>query len=531
MSRSGNGESRRRRVAIIVGGLLAVLFGNLGEAHVDAQQADEPAAEPSGLAALLALEDVLVETIARNERSVVSIARVKREPEDAPIRPGEFPNPFNTGRQPSADFAEDPTSPDFIPHEYGTGVAIDAAGLILTNAHVLGRRNAGEPDEEDEIWVTTVDRRPYRAEIVAADGRSDLAVLRIQATDLTPIAFGDASTLRKGQIVISLGNPYAIARDGQVSAAWGMISNLARKAGPLQTSTESPGVEQKPTLHHYGNLIQTDARLNLGTSGGPLLNLRGEMIGLTTSQAALEGYEQSAGYAIPVNDVFLRAVEALREGRELEYGFLGVGPSNLGSLEIQRGGLGMRIANVIPGAPADLSHLENNDVVIAVNGREIYDQDGLMLEIGRLPVDTPVSLTVQRGGRIETVDVKLAKSPPRGLRIVTRPSPTWRGMRVDYSSVLAELVARHERTSIEAGVAVVEVEPQSAAWQAGLRSNMVITDVGTTRVQTPGEFHAAIAEWDGEVEVVVAPENAATGLNFLEEVSLPRRFNVRPTAE
>ncbi len=116
---------------------------------------------------------------------------------------------------------------------------------------------------------------------------------------MTPIALGNAAELKKGQIVISLGNPYAVARDGQASAAWGIVSNLGRKAPATPSESDPSG---RPTLHHYGTLIQTDAKLNLGTSGGPLLNLKGEMVGLSVVLAAAAGYEAAGGYAIPVDD-------------------------------------------------------------------------------------------------------------------------------------------------------------------------------------------------------------------------------------
>ncbi len=171
------------------------------------------------------------------------------------------PDPFRRRAQNLPD--PRPADPEFIPNEYATGVVVDRGGLILTAYHVL--------DENSDYYVTTVDRRVYRGEIWAADPRSDLAVLSIEATDLTPMKFGDAEKLKKGQIVISLGNPYAIARDGQASASWGIISNLSRKGPSIPDMNRASG---KRTLHQYGTLIQTDAKLNLGTSGGALLNLR-----------------------------------------------------------------------------------------------------------------------------------------------------------------------------------------------------------------------------------------------------------------
>ena len=164
------------------------------------------------------------------------------------------PDPLRT-QGPSIGTPPQPTDPNFIPNEYGTGVVIDRRGLILTACHVLG-------DEGDNYYITTADRHAlYKAWIKASDPRSDLAVLSIDGADvasanLTAIRLGDSAVLRKGQIVITLGNPYAIARDGQSSAGWGIVSNLGRKAPPLPDDVDAAG---KTTLHHFGGLIQTDA--------------------------------------------------------------------------------------------------------------------------------------------------------------------------------------------------------------------------------------------------------------------------------
>ncbi|MHC4176628.1 MAG: S1C family serine protease, partial [Planctomycetota bacterium] len=293
------------------------LLGSIaGLAQLGAVAAGGRAQDISGRAAAGAMEQVLVDVIAGAEESVVAIARVRKERPGETFsfepRPDAFDRPMVTTTDPQ------PTDPDFIPSEYGTGVVVGRRGLILTAYHVLG--------EDSEYYVRTHDRKVYPAWIKAADPRSDLAVLAVDAVDLVPIRFGDASNLKKGRIVIALGNPYAIARDGQPSASWGMVANLARKAPPAPDETDSSG---KRTLHHFGTLIQTDAKLNLGTSGGPLLNLDGEMVGLCVSLAAMVGYETAAGYAIPVDRTFRRAVDTLKSGREVEYGFLGIQPANL----------------------------------------------------------------------------------------------------------------------------------------------------------------------------------------------------------
>jgi S1-C subfamily serine protease len=448
------------------------------------QPVPKAAAEISGGQAATALQDQLVDAIARGEKSVVAIYRVDGDDaalsQSVEIVPGQGKFARSTAATPP------PGDPDFIPDEYGTGVVVDRHGLILTCYHVLGLKS--------QHYVATSDRKVYSARIKAADPRSDLAVLQIEASDLIPVTFGNAETLKKGQIVVALGNPYAIARDGQASASWGIIANLARKAGPpLDTSK----------LYHYGTLIQTDAKLNLGTSGGALVNLKGEMVGLTTSLAATPGYEQAAGYAVPVDETFRRVVNTLKEGREVEYGFLGVAPTNLNKLEILQGAHGARITHVEPGSPAEQSNLRPGDVVTQVNGQSIFDADELVLDVGRKPVDSHVELTVLRDDVKRKIPVELAKFPVRGVKVVTKPAPSWRGMRIDYGTALPRDSDRIATALPDPGGSVValEVDKDSPAAAAGLQYGMFITQVGNTPVRTPKEFFDAVAGRTGEVSL------------------------------
>ena len=169
------------------------------------------------------------------------------------------------------------------------------------------------------IRVTTIDRTTYRATIRAADPHSGLAVLAIDHAagplqragshehnsapgNFPAIRLGDAESLRKGQFVVAIGNPYAIQTDGQPTASWGIVTNFGRKA-PIGTNlNDAPGPDgdYRTTLHHLGTLIQTDAKLGFNAAGGALINLRGELVGLTTTAATIAGHEQPAGYAIPM---------------------------------------------------------------------------------------------------------------------------------------------------------------------------------------------------------------------------------------
>lgn len=459
-------------------------------------------AEPPATGLVEALEQSLVETIARCEPSVVAIARVRREPPDAAARIEPRPDFF--GRRPLTLPAAKPTDPDFAPTAYATGVVIDPGGSILTAAHVLV--------EDSDYYVTTAERKVYRAAIKAADPRSDLAVLAVEATDLRPIALGDADRLRKGQIVVALGNPFGIARDGQASASWGIVANLHRKAPP---GTESAEDADKPTLHHFGTLIQTDARLNLATSGGALVDLQGRMVGLTVALVSVPGYTASAGYAIPIDARFRRAIDTLKQGREVEYGFLGVQPVDLTAAERLAGMHGMRVDRVVPGTPAERHGLRAGDLITAVNGKPIEEADALVLEVGSLPVEAAARLDVVRDGRPRSIEVTLTKYPVRGRKVVTVPAPAWRGLRVDYPTVWPDAdLRRPSGASFEANaVVVVDVEEGSPAFVAGVRRGMFITHVGSTAVRTPREFRHLVEQAAGHVQLRIRAAGVTTVLS------------------
>ncbi len=474
--------------------------------------AQQPVSQPptTALDAAVALEEAFVDSIARAERSVVAITRYRLPPSGNVPRDNGAP-PFAPGSSRSEDRA---------PHEFATGVIIDPQGYILTNYHVLGN----PAQNAYKVWIN---RKPYEAvdvrlanEIKAGDPWTDLAVLKIDAQGLEPITFGDTKSLRKGQIVIALGNPYGIARDGQVSASWGIISNLSRPFPPSSNALQDgPGEE---SLYQYGGLIQTDAKLNMGTSGGALVNLKGEMIGLITALAASEGYERSMGFAIPVDDVLRRTVETLKSGRKAEFGFLGVSSSDLSDSMLRAGQHGAQVTHVAAGTPAAMARLKENDIITEIDGRAIHDRASLMHDLGRQPVGGEIQLTVERGsqlgrrGRVIRTSAILSKrhidtSRPAYAQI---EEPPWRGMQVDYATALPQdLLQQAIQTAMPNGsLAAITVEQDSPAWRSGLRAGAVFTHVDRRRVTKPAEFLAAVADQDGLVriklvssEVVVSP--------------------------
>ena len=466
----------------------------------------------------IAIERAFVQTIERAESSVVSIARYKEQrlqPQRDPFN--GFGRRFRRNGFQQRD-RNDPVHPDFVPNEFGTGIIIAPRGMggkqfILTNYHVVkGGPPAGERPRKSEfkLYVRLSNRLGFYPSIIAADPRSDLAVLNIdynalglKPSDLKPIPLGDATGIRKGKLVLALGNPYAIGRDGSASASWGIISNIARRPAPIGPLRDSESLK-KETLHHYGTLLHVDTRLNLGTSGGALLNLKGELIGITTSLAALEGYEKSVGYAVPIDAATRRIIETLAKGHEVGYGFLGVSledalPTNFPNTRQgyqQRSGA--RIRNVFGDSPASLGGLAPGDIVLKVNGKETRDQYDLMLEIGNLAPESTASLTIWRPGSqfqaTSTLSVTLAKWPVRddqGIIASSPRYPAWRGLSVDYPTGRSKYFPTSPQRFHRA-VLITKVQPQSGSELAKLQPGEYISHVNQTPVKTPAEFHAAV---------------------------------------
>ena len=449
--------------------------------------------QPSGLEAAAALEAAVIDAIAKAEKSVVAIARVRR---DAAAAVDESDRP----PLPRVPEITDPTDPSFVPTEFGTGVVIDAGGLIVTNYHVLG-------DVKSADFYVWVSRKPYPAKVKAADPWLDLAVLQVEAEDLRPMPLGNARLLKKGQFVVALGNPYAIARDGQPSASWGLVSNLSRQAPSPRTATRAN--DGRETLHHWGTLIQTDARLDLGTSGGALVNLKGEMVGLTTSLAALAGYEKPGGFAYPVDDDFRRALDELKAGRSPKYGFLGVAPRALTPIERRAGRHGALVEDLVQATPAARAGLKPGDLITHVNGEPVWDDVHLIRELSGKPADAQVLLSIERGGgasrpgRKSEVKVTLSKKRLDSARpaYAEVPEPAWRGMQVEYATAAPLFRENSRDLDPEGCVAVIAVEPESPAWKAGLRPGDFVSFVGKERVSTPGQFYAAAAMENGIVDL------------------------------
>ncbi len=461
--------------------------------------------------AIAALEAKCVAAIQRAEKSVVSIARISKIEGAAGFQVPNLERMRISGR--SEDLF--PTDADFVPADYGAGVVIDPSGLIVTAYHVLGDAKASEYF----VWSR---HKPFKATVVAADGWFDLAVLKVDAKDLQPLPLGDAKEVKKGEFVIALGNPQAIARDGNVSATWSMVANVKRRA-PAVSERVNAGTGRE-TLHHYGTLIQIDTRLHLGYSGGALVNLDGEMIGLTTAYAGNAAEAQSASFAIPVDEHFQQALNQLKAGKSPEFGFLGIGLEPVDARTRRQGRHGVVVESVMTGTPAARAELQPGDVITHCNDVQLFDDDDLIREVSGLPTGQTVKLAVLRTGaspsKVEVLEklAVLSKRPATTLRptIATVPAPSWRGMQVDDATAAPREALLTVQLPISGGLYVTEVAHDSASWKAGLRPGVFVTAIAGQPVTTAREFFAAIAEQTGDVPLQLL---TATGATTVQTVS------------
>jgi serine protease Do len=450
---------------------------------------------PDGLPAALAVQQALVSAIESAEKSVVAIARVRRDS-------SRFRGFSGIGPRGGLGIGLDdprlnPRSPEFIPNEYGAGVVVSKDGLILTAAHVLG-------DIEKNNYVVWVDRKSYYVEndSIRTDPWWDLAVLKIEAKDLKPIRMAEKFEPKRGKLVVAVGNPYAIARDGQASVTWGMISNIRRRAPQLRRREAGSVRNDQETLHESGTLMQTDARLEVGYSGGALIDLEGQMVGLTTAQAGRFGAAGQAGFAIPVDKYFLKALDDLKNNRSRDHGFLG--------LQIESGsaqpGVGVFVG---PNSIPFRAGLRSGDRVTHVDGDEVRDSADLVGLVSRRAADEYVVLRVRSQGgfprkREREVRVQLAKRPKLESSRGTwgGPKADWRGMQVDYYSAVSQKAYLRNRIGALARVGVLAVERDSLAWKAGVRESQAILKVDGESIQTPAAFYEAVKDATGTITII-----------------------------
>jgi serine protease Do len=270
----------------------------------------------------------------------------------------------------------------------GSGIILDRRGLIVTNNHVI--------DGANQVHVSLKDGRSFTGEVVGSDEATDVAVIRVEASDLPAAELGDSELLRVGQFVLAIGN--ALALPGGPTVSMGVLSAKGR---PL------PGSD-----FIFEGLLQTDAAVNPGNSGGPLADLDGRIIGITTMMIP---YAQGMGFAIPINTVKKIAQEILDNGR-VSRRWIGISGIDVTPQLARRYSLqtesGFLVAEVVPRSPADYAGLRNGDVVIGAGGAVVKHTKDLLLAISKVGPGERVRLDVNRMGRRGSLDVAPSEAPP-----------------------------------------------------------------------------------------------------------------------
>ena len=375
-----------------------------------------------------------------------------------PAQPPDSPDPFL--RPPQRDR-------DRPRRGAGTGFIIDAGGFILTNHHVI--------DGADRIMVQLTDGRTLRAERVGSDPDTDIALIRVESSRALPFApLGDSDSLRVGEWVLAIGNP--LAYEHTVTA--GVVSFIGRKL--FDTS-----------LDRY---IQTDAAINFGNSGGPLINTRGEVIGIN---AAISSRASNIGFAVPINQA--RAIlPQLRDSGRVSRGYIGVMLRDVDP-DLQRAlGLpspeGALVQDVTPGSPGARAGLRTYDVIVAVDGKPIDGDDALIQMIAARSPGSAATVQVLRDGRALNVTLKLAERPQRDRQESGdggRPPPTSRRgplLGLSVREVDARSALRYRLPEGTRGVLVSRVEPVSPASDADIERGHVLLEINRQRIQNIDDY-------------------------------------------
>ncbi len=459
---------------LVVGLLLIASVGGLGSVNV---LAATPGALNNGMPSLAPmLEDVTPAVVIVSTAQTAQVPRSLRFLDEDELR-RFFSDPSTQGQQQGSGRQV---------RGMGSGVIVDAQeGYIVTNHHVIA--NA------DVINISLQDGREFKATLIGSDPSTDVALLQIEANDLVALDFAQIDNVRVGDYVVAVGNPFGIGQ----TVTQGIVSALGR--GGLNNE-------------NYEDFIQTDAAINMGNSGGALVNLEGDLIGINTAIISGSGANAGIAFAVPVN-MITAVMGQLEQYGEVRRGQLGVQIQDLTSAmesALQTGaGKGALVTSVVPGSAAERAGLEVSDVIVAVNDQLVDSGRELRNIIGLLRLDQEVTLEVYRNGKKESIAAvigstqqNLAQNDEPSIRSLSEPEFLGAQLRS-----LNDPRAGAANSGTRQGVEVVSVEAQSPAWMAGLRPGDVIYEVNRNEIANLRDFNALVAESDQVRALSVVREN------------------------
>ncbi|MDB5869822.1 MAG: protease Do [Polaromonas sp.] len=386
-----------------------------------------------------------------------------------------IPVPPNMPRGPRAD----PGQPDEEqPRGVGSGFILSTDGLVMTNAHVV--------EGADEVIVTLTDKREFKAKIIGADKRSDVAVVKIEATGLPAVKIGDISRLKVGEWVMAIGSPFGL--ENTVTA--GIVSAKQRDTGD------------------YLPFIQTDVAINPGNSGGPLINMRGEVVGINSQIYSRSGGFQGISFAIPIDEA-TRVAEQLRVSGKVTRGRIGVQIDQVTKDVAESIGLGKSqgalVRGVESGAPAEKAGIEAGDIITKFDGKTIDKASDLPRMVGNIKPGTKVVVTVFRRGATKELPITIteveADKPARPV-VSSNSKPPVAGPAQAIGLSVSEITdAQKKDLNIKGGVKVDAVD--GAAARAGIREGDVIVSIANAEVTGVKAFEAALAKIDKSKSLTV----------------------------
>lgn len=381
----------------------------------------------------------------------------------------------------------------------GSGLIVTSDGYILSNYHVV------EGAEKIEVWMNDGKER-LPARVIGTDPQTDIAVLKVDAEGLPAVTFADSDQLEVGDVVFALGNPMGVGQ----SVSMGIISALSRGVGILGRNG-------------YEDFIQTDAAINQGNSGGPLIDMKGRVIGVNQSIVSRTGGNDGIGFAIPVN-LARNVLEQLITNGAVQRGYIGISIQTLSSdlaeaFEMDNAN-GALITEVVDDSPGDSAGLKAEDVILQFDGRDVEDSTDLRLMASQTRPGTKVDLKVLRKGREIVLDIKLGTLPTEFASMSFRPNDE-PAEHDGLDGVTVDNLGRDERRALSLpsrirGALVVEVDPQSNAFDAGLREGDVIVEINHRSVDDAGELVEASEHAKGaKVLLKVWTHRGGGGLRFI----------------
>jgi len=408
--------------------------------------------------------------------------RMMRDPMDeffrSPFSPFGFP------------FGPEGPMPPREPHRggMGSGVIVSPDGYIITNNHVV--------DGANELMVTLTDKREFKAKIIGTDPKTDLAVVKIDASNLPYVRWGDSSKLQVGEYVLAIGNPFGL----NSTVTLGIVSALGR--GHM-------GITQ------YEDFIQTDAAINPGNSGGALINTAGELVGINTAIVSQTGGYQGVGFAVPAS-MAKPVYESLVKTGKVVRGYLGVAIQDLTQDLAKSFGLkqakGALVSSIAEDSPAERAGIKQGDVIVAYQGQPIDDSSVLQREVTRTPVGTKATLKVIRDGREQEVTVTVGEQAET-TKVASADSSAENALAgVEVQSLDLQTARELGLRGKAQGVVVVNVEPDSLADRAGLAQGDVIKEINRQPIKSVRDYEKIVSNLKKDESALLLINRRGTAL-------------------